>query len=260
MDKIIKSISTKAEKREDRILRFIGSSEDVDRDLDKIMVDGWDLKNYRKNPVVLFGHDQRSEAVARTKKVWVDKIKKQLLFDIEFPEAEVSSKGDSLYKLYKNGFMFATSVSFLPNFEKVSYPERKNGKGPSRIFGEQELTEISLVSVPANARALLTSKSMDEAINNNIVCKEEVDELLEAFGKIEKTPAAKEETEMDYEAEIKILKAEMEELKSGSLYSIFDKEEDSELDKVYDTIMEEKSVKNEDHEIMIQEAIDALKQ
>ena len=68
---------------------------------------------------------------------------------------------------------------------------------------------------------------------------------------------------MDYEAEIKILKAEIEELKSGSyLYSIFDKqvEEDNELDKVYDTIMEEKVAENEKHETMLQEAIDALRQ
>ena len=40
MDKITKVLTTKAEKREDRGLRFIGSSEDIDRDSDKILIEG----------------------------------------------------------------------------------------------------------------------------------------------------------------------------------------------------------------------------
>lgn len=239
MDKVIKSISAKAEKVEKRILRFIGSDSSVDRDGDSITVSAWDLKNYRKNPVVLFGHNQSAEAVARTKKVWIDSDKKQLLFDIEFPEPEVSSKGDSLYKLYKAGYMHATSVSFIPDFSKITYPDRKNNKGPYRIFNGQELMEISLVSVPANARALLTGKSMDEAINKEIICKEEIDELLTALDKIEETPAKEEAPVMDYEKEITALKLEIEELKeSNYIFKLFDSDP---KEKMYDELLEELS-------------------
>lgn len=191
MDKIIKYFTTKAEKVDKRVLRFIGSDEGIDRDGDQIMLDGWDLKEYKENPVVLFGHRYSEEPVARTKRVWANQTEKRLMFDIEFPESEISSKGDSLYRLYKSGFMQATSVGFLPDFKKVEYPENKSGKGPYRIYKGQKLLEISLVSVGSNSRALLTSKSMNEAIKANVIDQLELDELLMYFEeekKIEEKP------------------------------------------------------------------------
>ena len=173
--KKIKYISKAAEKVEDRVLRFIGSTEDVDRDNEKIIASGWRLQNYRKNPVVLFGHNASAEPVARTKKVWVDKEKKQLMFDIEFPEPEVSSKGDSLFRLYSNGYMKATSIGFIPNRDKIVWGE-KQGE-PSITFKEQELLEISLVSVPANPNAVITSKEMKKAVEDEIIDELEMNEL-----------------------------------------------------------------------------------
>lgn len=178
MDKIIKHSTVKVEKVDKRVLRFVGSDQGTDRDGDQIMVDYWNLTEYRKNPVVLFAHQHSEVPVARTKRVFVDNEKKRLMFDIEFPEPEVSSMGDSLYKLYKNGFMQATSVGFIPDFSKVKYPEKKNDKGPSRIFEGQTLLEISLVAVGSNARALLTSKSVADAIKKDIIDQLELDELL----------------------------------------------------------------------------------
>lgn len=176
--KIVKYQTTKATKQDDRVLRFIGSDERVDRDGDKVMLSGWDLKDYRKNPVVMFGHDLKSAPVARAKRVWIDKVSKQLMFDVEFPEADISSVGDSLYKLYKSGFMKATSVGFIPNYEKVTYPEKRMKDGTTRIIDGQKLHELSLVSVGSNQRALLTSKSMKQAIEENIIDQLELDELL----------------------------------------------------------------------------------
>jgi HK97 family phage prohead protease len=175
MKKHIKYNTTKAEEVEDRVLRFIGSTQDVDRDNEKILASGWRLKNYRKNPVVLFGHNASAEAVARTKKVWVDKEKKQLMFDIEFPPPEISSKGDSLFRLYKNGYMNATSVGFLPNRDKIEWGE-KAGE-PSVTFKEQDLLEISLVSIPANPQAIMTSKSIQKAVKDEVIDDLELKEL-----------------------------------------------------------------------------------
>lgn len=176
--KITKYITEKAKDTEDgRVLRFIGSDNKPDRDGDIVDINGWDLKQYKKNPVVLFGHKYSETPVARTKKVWIEDNK--LMFDIEFPEASVSAIGDSLYKLYKGGFMTATSVGFVPNYEKIEYP--KNIKGAVRIIREQELLEISLVSVPANPRALLSNKSIDEAIRLDIIDNKELDQLNKWF-------------------------------------------------------------------------------
>jgi HK97 family phage prohead protease len=173
--KIIKYLSKAPEKKENRVLRFIGSDQSIDRDNERIMVDGWKLTNYRKNPVVLVNHNAFDLPVAKTKKVWIDKEKKQLKFDIEFPEPEVSSVGDTLYKLYANGFMNATSVGFAPNPQKITYGDGK--KQPRVTFGEQELLEISLVSVPANPRALLSQKGMKDAIDQKVIDELELDEL-----------------------------------------------------------------------------------
>ena len=175
MDKHIKYFSKAPEKKENRVLRFIGSDQSIDRDNERIMAEGWKLTNYRKNPVVLVNHNAYDLPVAKTKKVWINKDEKKLMFDIEFPEPEVSSIGDTLYKLYSNGFMSATSVGFQPNREKITYGDGK--KQPRVTFGEQELLEISLVSVPANPRALLTAKSMSEAIDAEVIDDLELTEL-----------------------------------------------------------------------------------
>jgi len=180
--KIVKYTTTKAKVVDKRVLRFIGSDQKTDRDGDKIMTSGWNLKNYKDNPVILFGHDYTGSPVARAKKVWVDSEKKNLMFDVEFPEADVSSVGDSLYKLYKAGYMKAVSVGFVPNIDKIEYPNRKKGSNqPWRIFNEQELLELSLVSIPANPRAVLTSKSVRKAIDENIIDELELNELLDCF-------------------------------------------------------------------------------
>ena len=211
--KKIKYISKAAEKVEDRVLRFIGSTEDVDRDNEKIIASGWRLKNYRKNPVVLFGHNASAEPVARTKKVWVDKEKKQLMFDIEFPEPEVSSKGDSLFRLYSNGYMKSTSVGFIPNRDKIVWGEKKGE--PSITFKEQELLEISLVSIPANPAAIITSKEMKKAVDDEIIddieMKELEDWLKVVFSQKESEKEEKDEkTNKDTKADDKTIENEQE--------------------------------------------------
>ena len=183
MENIYKFSTVKAKEKDDRILRFIGSDSKTDRDGDQVKSDGWKLTEYRKNPVVLLGHSYGGTPVAKTKKVWIDNDKNQLMFDIEFPESDVSSIGDSLYKLYKAGYMSATSVGFVPNHDKIEYPKRKQGKAnqPWRVFNEQTLLEISLVAVPANPRALLTSKSIRKAIDDSVIDEIELNELLDYF-------------------------------------------------------------------------------
>lgn len=206
-EKIIKYMEVKASKQNDRVLRFIGSDEKVDRDGDVVKTDAWDLKFYKKNPVVLFGHNYAGTPVAKTKKVWVDKAKKQLLFDIEFPEKEVSEIGDSLYKLYSNGYMSATSVGFMPDYEKITYPDNKK-KGIYRVINGQQLNEISLVSIGANPRALLTSKSMDKAIEEKVIDQKELDVLKSWI----KEDTIEEDTTIELTKQVSTLEAKVAEL------------------------------------------------
>ena len=134
---------------EDRILRFIGSTEAQDRDGDIISSSGWELENYKKNPVFLWAHDYSIPPIGKAIDVRVRN--KQLIFDIQFPEEGVYPLADTVYKLYKGGFLNATSVGFVG---KQAEPIANGSK-----YIRQELLELSAVPVPSNPTALQQAKS-----------------------------------------------------------------------------------------------------
>src|SRR5574341_1133396 len=62
----------KAVEGDERALRIRITTAAVDRDGDTISPTGWKLTNYRKNPVVLYGHDYRGLPIARNTKIEPD--------------------------------------------------------------------------------------------------------------------------------------------------------------------------------------------
>ena len=76
----------KATKESNRF-NFTISTAGVDRDRDVINVGGWKLDNYKKNPVVLFGHDYRSLPVGKS--ISIKPTKKGLDSEVEFASAEM---------------------------------------------------------------------------------------------------------------------------------------------------------------------------
>ena len=128
----------------------IGSSEVLDRAGDIIRQDGWDLKNFMKNRVVLWGHNVRQDRppIGKAVKVWLDgktyKTKK-LMFDIQF-----DLKDDFAAEIYRkvlDGFVNTVSVGFIPL-------EREDN-----VYTKNELLELSFVPVPANPEAVVTLRS-----------------------------------------------------------------------------------------------------
>jgi len=206
MEKRIKYFSEQAKevKDEKRVLRFIGSNEKIDRDNEVIKADGWKLQNYKKNPVVLVNHQHHELPVAKAKKVWIESGK--LMFDLEFPDADIHPQGDTLYKLYKNGYMNATSVGFIPNMEKATFAKKKGD--PHITFNDQELLEISLVSVPANPSALITAKSYEKAIKDEVVDELELNDLEMWLSKFFEEDKDEKTEEKDKESQIKDISKE----------------------------------------------------
>ncbi len=134
-----------------RRLGIVISTEAEDRDGDIIEVAGWDLTNYRRNPVVLFAHDYRSPAVGKAISVVKDTVGQALRSVVEFAPTEM---GRQLFELYAGKYMRAWSVGFLPK-ESVRRRETEDGyTGRGVRFRRQELLEYSAVPVPANAEAL----------------------------------------------------------------------------------------------------------
>lgn len=169
-----KNLSVVSKASNGRIVRFIGSDESMDRDGDTISVDGWDVKDYMKNPIVLYGHDYYALPIAKTISVSVDKRARQLLFDVEFPTIEELSTNpktpsehalrvDAIYNMAKAGILNTVSVGF----KGLDYEPTQTG----RHYIKQSLMELSIVPIPANpnAVAIMRAAKITDAIMKGVL-------------------------------------------------------------------------------------------
>lgn len=183
MEMLKGGINCEIKEVENRVLEFVGSNEFIDRDGEIISADGWDLKNYKKNPVILFAHDYRQPAVAKATKISVQDG--NLMFRVQFPEEKDYPFADTIYKLYKGGYMNATSVGFIPK----EWTNGAEGEKFRRKYTKQELLELSLVPVPSNPTALITSRSLLDAWQKGVVDEKEwngfTSKVLESVNKPE---------------------------------------------------------------------------
>ena len=147
----------KAVAGEDLTLAFTISDGDVDRDRDTISPKGWDLKSFRKNPVVLFAHDSRQPPIAQATKIGLED-KTRLVAHAKFTPEDLNPFGFMIFRMFEQRFMRATSVGFLPTkYEWVEDDEERRG---GIDFLKQELLEFSAVPVPANPRALIQAHEL----------------------------------------------------------------------------------------------------
>lgn len=137
--------------------QFVASDESTDRMGDIIRVAGWQLANYKRNPIVLFQH-QSSNPVGISTKVWVEG--KALMSRIKLAAEGTSPFIDTLSKLLSQGIIKAVSVGFAPTADPAYIRDAKTDQITGLEFTSQELLEISLVSVPANPNALTLAKSL----------------------------------------------------------------------------------------------------
>lgn len=154
-------------------LEFIMSDDSVDRYGDVIVPDGWQLKNFKKNPIALFGHDS-SFIVGHWTNVRVEAGK--LLGKLRLLPAGVSERLDEIRAAVEAGVLRAVSVGFRP-LETEPLEGSKNG---GLKFLKSELLECSLVSIPANPAALSVAKSLnlsDKALQTVFGEQAEEDEL-----------------------------------------------------------------------------------
>lgn len=162
---------------EERRLRFVGSDDTNDRQGEILTLDGWDIKNYSKNPVFLWAHNYRDLPVGRAVSVELDK---GLIFEIDFPSKEIYPFADTVFKMYKGGYLSAVSVGFIP----LEYERSNDDKEPTKIT-RKELLELSAVPVPANPNAL--QDAMKSALTAGAINEQEyLEGLLQAKEYIER--------------------------------------------------------------------------
>jgi HK97 family phage prohead protease len=137
-----------------RVVSFCFSDGSVDRMGDVINPQGWDTKNFLKNPVALFAHDSSSPPIGRVRRTYVSGDR--FMGDIEFAGPETYEFADTIYRLVTDGFIRACSVGFMPL--EWQWAEEKSRPG-GIDFERCELLEISVVPVPANANALVEARA-----------------------------------------------------------------------------------------------------
>jgi len=131
-------------KKVDGKLIAIGSTEAVDRMGDVVKADGWDLKNFKKNPVLLFAHKYDEPPIGYAKNIKV--VDKQLIFEPVFHEITQLAREIKAMFMADPAIMQSWSVGFIP---------KKFDEKDFHIITESELLEVSAVPVPANQEALM---------------------------------------------------------------------------------------------------------
>lgn len=147
---IIKSIDV-----DKRQIEFIISTAAVDRYGDIVEVKGWDLKAYKANPVVLFGHNSSIPPIGKAIKTWRDGDALRSI--AEFMPQDISAFAHSIFRMYQEKFLRAVSVGFKP----LKYERLKDEEGNETWayrFLKQELLEFSAVPIPANPEALVAAR------------------------------------------------------------------------------------------------------
>jgi len=138
-------------------LEFIASDESVDRYGDIIRVDGWQLDAFRRNPVVLFGHDTHAP-IGTAPRVWKDGSK--LRAAIKLAAEGTSEMVNAVRSLIAQKIIRAVSVGFRPTAEPLALRDDEDNRTGWEFIG-QELLELSLVAVPANPQALAVAKALN---------------------------------------------------------------------------------------------------
>jgi HK97 family phage prohead protease len=140
----------------ERQYEFTASTADMDRDGESIEVSGWDLKNFKKNPVIMFAHDYRTLPIGKATKIGVKDGK--LVDVVEFPPEGTYEFADTVARLVDAGYLKTQSVGFIPKtWTDADFEDDAKGQKPRRTYTKQELLEISIVPVPSNPNALMNA-------------------------------------------------------------------------------------------------------
>jgi HK97 family phage prohead protease len=132
---------------------FVLSDETVDRVGDVIRADGWDLSDFRKNPIALFGHDHE-KVIGTWKNVRVQG--KQLLGKLNLAKEGTSELVDTVRSLVEQRILKAVSVGFrVLDYDPINKDEPWGGWNITKAL----LMETSVVAVPANPNAIALAKA-----------------------------------------------------------------------------------------------------
>ena len=144
-----------------RVRTFCASDESVDRYNTVLKASGWQLENFRKNPVILCRHSSYDWPIGKgTPRV----VGKRLLIDIEFFGADLNPDADMALRMLDAGVM-GVSVGFRPlayeyNKEREAEDPWENLFNPPLDYTELDLLEVSVVTIGGNPNAVPLGRAL----------------------------------------------------------------------------------------------------
>ena len=138
---------------EKRSATFVASTDAIDS-YGEIVEQVWDLARYRANPIVLYGHQSRELPIGMCTAVGVSGGK--LECTIQFATANQNPVAERVWQLVQAQILRAVSVGFAP---RTVRRETRDGKEVT-VLSDNELHEISVVTIPANPEALAKMKAL----------------------------------------------------------------------------------------------------
>ena len=145
---------------DDRITRFIASSTREDRYGD-IIEQNWDLSDFLRNPVFLWGHESYNPPIGWVREFTPASDLQTTTARVEFlPEGE-DEFTDKLFRMVRMKAIRAVSVGFIPLDIEDRFDGDHHWIGWRYI--RSQLVELSLCTVPANPDAIQLARSCDSS-------------------------------------------------------------------------------------------------
>ncbi len=138
--------------------KVVASTDDRDRQGERVMQDGWDLSFYKLNSVVLWAHDYQQLPIGVCTSISV--VNGQLVAEGKFAPADANPMAQMVRRLYDLGMMKTVSVGFIA---------RERDQTDWTNITKAELLEFSFVPVPANPYALSMRQITDLKIDRELL-------------------------------------------------------------------------------------------
>lgn len=193
-------------------MEFVAWDENViDRTGDRILLEGINIDNFKKNPIIYFNHssaytygdDIKSKVIGKAVKI--EKKDGKLIIEIVFDEGD--EEAAEIKRKCEGGFLNAVSIGFRPlvSDDTIAFlPGQKYA-----TITQAELLEISIVEIPAHPYAVRqkayvisqkkASKVMEEELKD---LKKSVKELTEFVSNLAQKQALKDEKIKELEEKI----------------------------------------------------------
>lgn len=154
-NRIAQTAEARAVNSQDRTIDVVASTFALDSFNTRIDPEGWDLEQFRKNPVITWAHDDRGvtasggRPIAKAENIRPEDGK--LKMRLRFPKPGSFAFADEVFNLMADGFLNAVSVGFEPVEWRDETTEEEGGV---RVFTKQKLLEVAVVTIPSNDDAL----------------------------------------------------------------------------------------------------------